>query len=176
MYYFMNKLYGLPFDKDGEIAASGNLDEKWLNILLDEPYYAIEPPKTTGRELFNDEYAEKIFLSAPNKKEDVIATITALTARVIADSYKSFVFPKTSIDEVVLGGGGAYNKTLISYLQKYLPQLTIKIHTDFGIPDKLKEAIAFAYLGYFAIENKPNNVPSCTGAEVPVVMGKISIA
>ena len=174
--YFTNKLFGLPFDKDGEIAASGKIDEKWLNELLSEPYYSIKPPKTTGRELFNNEYAEKIFLSAPNKKEDIISTITALTARVIADSYKKFIFPKTSIDEVVLGGGGAYNKTLISYLQKYMPQLTIKTHADFGIPDKLKEAIAFAYLGYFTMENKPNNLPSCTGANTPVVMGKISIA
>ena len=174
--YFMNKLFNIPFDKDGDIAASGSVDENWLNILLSEPYYALLPPKTTGRELFNNEYAEKMFISAPTKKEDVITTITALTARVIADSYKNFILPKTSIDEVVLGGGGAYNKTLISYLKKYLPQLTIKTHADFGIPDKLKEAIAFAYLGYFTIENKPNNVPSCTGANVPVVMGKISIA
>ncbi len=174
--YFVNKLFGLPFDKDGEIAASGSVDENWLSSLLSEPYYSIKPPKTTGRELFNNEYAQKIFLSAPNKKEDVISTITALTACVIADSYKNFIFPKTPIDEVVLGGGGAYNKTLISYLQKYLPQLTIKKHADFGIPDKLKEAIAFAYLGYFTMENKPSNVPSCTGAKEPVVMGKISIA
>ena len=174
--YFTNKLFGLPFDKDGEIAASGKIDEKWLNQLLSEPYYSVKPPKTTGRELFNNEYAEKIFLSAPKKKEDVISTITALTACVIADSYKNFIFPKTSIDEVVFGGGGAYNKTLISYLQKYMPQLTIKTHADFGIPDKLKEAIAFAYLGYFTMKNMPNNLPSCTGANVPVVMGKISIA
>lgn len=174
--YFMNKLFGLPFDKDGGVASKGNVDEKWLNELLSEPYYTVKPPKTTGRELFNNEYAEKIFLSAPKKKEDVISTITALTACVIADSYKNFIFPKTSIDEVVLGGGGAYNKTLISYLQKYLPQLIIKTHADFGIPDKLKEAIAFAYLGYFTMGNKPNNVPSCTGAKEPVVMGKISIA
>lgn len=174
--YFMNKLYSLPFDKNGEIAGSGSVDENWLNELLSEPYYSVKPPKTTGRELFNNEYAEKIFLNAPKKKEDVISTITALTAKVIADSYENFIFPKTNIDEVVLGGGGAYNKTLIQYLQKYLPQITIKTHADFGIPDKLKEAIAFAYLGYFTMENKPNNVPSCTGASVPVVMGKISIA
>ncbi len=174
--YFVNKLFDLPFDKDGEIAKSGKIDDKWLNELLTEPYYSLQPPKTTGRELFNTEYAKKIYKSAPEKKEDVIATITALTAKVIADSYINFVFPKTSIDEVVLGGGGAYNKTLIQYLQKYLPQLTIKTHSDFGIPDKLKEAIAFAYLGYFTMENKPNNVPSCTGAKSPVVMGKISIA
>ena len=82
--------------------------------------------------------------------------------------------PKTSIDEVVLGGGGAYNKTLINNIQSYLPNIKIKTHSDFGIPDKLKEAIAFAYLGYFTINKQPNNLPSCTGADYPVVMGKIS--
>ena len=172
--YFVKKLFNIPFDKNGEIAARGNIDKTWLNELLKEPYYAIQPPKTTGRELFNNEYAEKIFKSAPNKKEDVIATITALTAKVITDSYKNFIIPKTSIDEVVLGGGGAYNKTLISYMQKFMPNLTIKTHEDYNIPNKLKEAIAFAYLGYFTLNKKTNNAPDCTGALSNVVMGKIA--
>lgn len=172
--YFVNKLYNLPFDKNGEIAATGSVNEKWLNELLSEPYYSLTPPKTTGRELFNENYAKKYLLSAPSRKEDIIATLTALTAQVIADSYKKFVFPKTKIDEVVLGGGGAYNSTLIGFLKEFLPNITIKTHSDFGIPDKLKEAIAFAYLGYFTLNKQPNNVPSCTGAHYPVVMGKIA--
>ena len=172
--YVVNKFYSLPYDKNGEIASSGVVNDEWLNELLLEPYYSINPPKSTGRELFNNDYAEKVLLSAPEKKEDIVATITALTARVIADSYKNFVFPKTNIDEVVLGGGGAYNSSLIRFLKEYLPNITIKTHSDYGIPDKLKEAIAFAYLGYFTINKQPNNVPSCTGADYPVVMGKIS--
>jgi anhydro-N-acetylmuramic acid kinase len=172
--YFVKKLFNKNFDENGEIAKKGNIDDKWLSFLLKEPYYSVLPPKTTGRELFNDVYAEKIYKSAPKDKYDLIATITALTAKVITDSYKNFVLPKTSIDEIVLGGGGAYNKTLISYIKNYLPDITVKTHKDFGIPDKLKEAIAFAYLGYFTINKKPNNIPSCTGADCPVIMGKIS--
>lgn len=172
--YFVKKLFNKNYDKDGEIASIGMVDEKWLNILLDEPYYSLIPPKTTGRELFNNVYAEKVFEFSPDKKEDVISTITALTAKVITDSYKKFILPKTAIDEVVLGGGGAYNKTLISFMKNYMPELVIKTHEDFGIPNKLKEAIAFAYLGYFTLNKEPNNVPSCTGASCPVVMGKIS--
>ena len=118
--YFTKKLFDLPFDKNGEIAASGNIDNKWLDELLKEPYYLKKPPKTTGRELFNIEYAEKIFKTAPTKKEDVISTLTALTAKVITESFKNFILPKTTIDEVVLGGGGAYNKTIISYIKNYL--------------------------------------------------------
>lgn len=172
--YFTQKLYNLQFDKNGEIASTGKIDNNWLNQLLEEPYYSKLPPKTTGRELFNNEYAEKMYKTAPNKREDVISTITALTAKVITDSYKNFILPKTEIDEVVLGGGGAYNKTLIKYMNEYMPELTIKTHEDFGIPNKLKEAIAFAYLGYFTLNKEPNNVPSCTGADMPVVMGKIA--
>lgn len=171
---FMRKLYDLPFDKDGEIALKGNIDEIWLKELLSEKYYSLIPPKTTGRELFNNEYAEKIYKSAPKKKEDIIATLTALTAKVITDSYINFILPKTNIDEVVIGGGGAYNKTLLLNMKNYIPDLIIKTHEDFGIPNKLKEAVAFAYLGYFTLQKQPNNVPSCTGADTNVVMGKIS--
>ncbi|MBQ9245741.1 anhydro-N-acetylmuramic acid kinase [bacterium] len=172
--YFVKKLFFKDYDKNGEIASQGNIDNQWLQKLLTEPYYAIKPPKTTGRELFDDKYAEKIYKTAPQNKYDVISTITALTAKVIAESYRNFVLPKTSVKEIVIGGGGAYNKTLLSFLQNYMLDITIKTHDDFGIPNKLKEAIAFGYLGYFTLKRLSNNVPSCTGAKHPVVMGKIS--
>ena len=172
--YFANKLFGVPFDRNGNLAAQGIVNERWLNELLKEPYYNIIPPKSTGRELFNDNYAEEIYKTAPQNKFDVMATVTNLTARVISDSYNNFIFPKTRIDEVVLGGGGAFNLTLKKYLSEYLPNIPVKTHNDYNIPDKLKECIAFAYLGYFTYIKKPNNLPSCTGAKVPVVMGKIS--
>ena len=172
--YFMNKLFSLPFDKNGETAAKGNIDHDWLNLLLSEEYYSLTPPKTTGRELFNNDYAEKIYQTAPESKYALIATITKLTAKTIYDSYKNFVFPKVNIEEVILGGGGAYNNTLIKYLQEYFGSIPIKTHEDYNIPNKLKEALAFAYLGYFALEKKPNNIPACTGASKAVIMGKIS--
>ncbi len=172
--YFVKKLFDKQYDKNGELAEKGKINNEWLDILMKEPYYSLIPPKTTGRELFNNNYAENIFKSAPADKYDVIATITALTAKVITDSYKNFVLPKTSIDEIVLGGGGAYNNTLISYIKSYMPEIPVKMHKDFGIPDKLKEAIAFAYLGYYTINKQPNNIPTCTGADYPVIMGKIS--
>lgn len=172
--YFANKLFGVPFDRNGNLAAQGTVNERWLNELLMEPYYNKFPPKSTGRELFNDNYAEKIYKTAPPNKFDVMATVTNLTARVISDSYNNFIFSKTRIDEVVLGGGGAFNLTLRKYLTEYLPNIPVKTHNDYNIPDKLKECIAFAYLGYFTYIKKPNNLPSCTGAKVPVVMGKIS--
>lgn len=173
--YFTKKLFDLPFDKGGEIALSGNVDENWLEYLLKEPYYSLEPPKSTGRELFNDSYAEKILEYAPESKNDVIATITALTARTIADAYKKFVFPKTSIEEVVLGGGGAYNSALKKYLQSYLGEaIKIKTHKDYNIDDKFKEAIAFSMLGFCTLNKKFNNLIACTGAKKRVIMGVVS--
>ena len=172
--YFVQKFFDKPFDEGGKIALSGKIDEKWFNELLKEPYYSKKPPKSTGRELFNEDYAQKLLQSAPEDKTDLIATITGLTARTIADAYKNFVLPKTSIKEVVLGGGGAYNQAIIAGLKRHLPDLAIKTHADFGINDKYKEALAFALLGYCTLLRIPNNLPACTGARMPVVMGEIA--
>ena len=172
--YFVKKFFDLPFDEGGKIALCGQIDEKWLSELLKEPYYAKLPPKTTGRELFNENYAQKILKSAPKAPKDIISTITELTARTIADAYKNFVFPKTKIEEIVLGGGGAYNLAIIKGLKTHLPDLKLKTHADFGINDKYKEALAFAMLGYCTLNRIPNNIPSCTGAKMPVIMGEIA--
>lgn len=174
MDWFVKKLFGVSFDKGGDIAAKGVVDETWLNELLKEPYYSKLPPKTTGRELFNDIYAEKFSQTAPESPYDVIATITALSAKTIANAYKDFVFARTGIKEAVIGGGGAYNKTLLKFLEEYLPDIEIKTHADFGISDKYKEAIAFALLGYCTLNGIPNNLPACTGAKKAVVMGEIA--
>ena len=172
--YFVKKLFNKKYDENGIIASKGKINDKWLNELLSEPYYNLKPPKTTGREFFNNEYAEKIYLKAPENKYDIIATLTAMTAKGIIDSYNKFILDKTNIDEIILGGGGAYNKALIKYMQFYMPNVIIHTHEDYGIPNKLKEPIAFGYLGYFALEKKFNNVPECTGADCSVIMGKIS--
>ena len=170
--YCAKKFFGVPFDKDGQLAFQGKINEKWLEKLLSEPYYSKQPPKSTGRELFNDEYAEYILKYAPQNTFDIMATITALTAKTIVDAYKKFVLPKTDIKEVVLGGGGAYNKYLMQCLNNYADgNFIIKTHSDFNIDDKLKEAIAFALLGYCNVNKLSNNLPSCTGALKKIIMG-----
>ncbi len=172
--FCVRKFFNKTFDKNGEIAQKGQVDEKWLKLLMEEPYYQLPPPKTTGRELFNDEYALNMLKYAPQNPYNIVATVTALTARTIVDSYKKFVYPKTALDEIVLGGGGAYNKTLIKYLRFLLPDISIKTHADYGINDKYKEALAFAMLGYCTVNRIANNLPSCTGAKSKVVMGEIA--
>lgn len=170
---FCKMLFNLPYDKDGEIAAQGKIDETWLNELLNEDYYKLTPPKSTGRELFNDDYVRAISQTAPKDKYDTIATLTALTAKTIANSYKAFVLSKTNLDEIVIGGGGAFNKTMLKLIENYTG-IDVKTHNDFGIDDKFKEAIAFAMLGFCTLNNTPNNLPSCTGAKKSVIMGVVS--
>ena len=173
--YCANKFFNKKYDKDGEIAKAGNVNQTWLEELLKDEYYFKEPPKTTGREYFSNEYTEKILSSksAPQKPKDIIATLTALTAKTIADAYERFVYPKTSVSTVVLGGGGAYNPMIIKHLKDYLPQhISLRTHEDFGISNNFKEVMAFALLGYCKYYEIPNNVPSCTGAREKLVLGK----
>ena len=173
--YCMNKFYGMPYDKDGVIASRGKVCESWLDCLLQDEYYFIEPPKSTGREYFSPKYIENALRFAPENKEDIIATLTALTAKTIASAYERFVYPNADIQQVVLCGGGAYNKALVKSLRTYIPKhIDIKISDDFGISANFKEVMAFALLGYCAFYNIPNNLPCCTGAKKRVVMGKFT--
>ena len=173
--YCVQKLFGQKYDKDGQIASEGNICESWLDCLLQDEYYFLEPPKTTGREYFSPKYIENILKSAPPEPKDVIATLTALTAKTIAQAYERFIYPQAHIDTAVIGGGGAYNKTLMKFLRQYLPQrIELKTHEDYDISNNFKEVMAFALLGYCTYYGIPNNLPCCTGAEKRVVLGKIT--
>ena len=172
--YCMNKFYNKSYDEDGKVAASGNVCESWLDCLMQDEYYFMSPPKTTGREYFSPKYIENALRFAPKEHADIIATVTALTARTIATAYERFIYPNINIDEVIVGGGGAYNPTLMKFLRRYLPKhIELKTHEDYNISNNFKEVMAFAVLGYCTYYNIPNNLPSCTGAKKRVVMGKI---
>lgn len=174
--YCVQKFFNQKFDKDGEIANSGNICESWLDCLMQDEYYYISPPKTTGREYFSTQYIENILKTAPDDKKDIIATLTALTAKNIAQSYERFVYEKADIDTVIVGGGGAYNKIMMKFLRNYLPKhIELKTHEDYGISNNFKEVMAFALLGYCNFYNIPNNVPTCTGAKNRTIMGKITL-
>ena len=173
--YCVRKFFSMPYDKDGEIANSGSISESWLECLLQDEYYFKNPPKTTGREYFSAEYIENALRFAPKEPKDIIATLTALTARAIAQSYERFVYPDIDINEIVIGGGGAYNPTLMKYLRHYLPKhVDLKTHEAYGISNNFKEVMAFALLGYCNYYNIPNNLPDCTGACRRVVLGKMT--
>lgn len=177
--YCCEKFFGLPYDKDGKIAAQGQICESWLNCLLEDEYYFKAPPKTTGREYFSPTYIENVLKTASifsvTEPKDIIATLTALTAKSIADSYARYIYNRVGIKEVVIGGGGAYNLTLMKFLRTYLPKhINLKTHEDYGISNNFKEVMAFALLGYCTFYGIPNNLPSCTGAKKRVVLGKMA--
>lgn len=173
--YCVNKYFSLPYDKDGEIAKEGTISDSWLTCLLQDEYYFMDPPKSTGREYFSPKYIENTLKFAPQNPKDIIATVTALTAKTIADSYERFIYPNVGIHEAVICGGGAYNKTLMKYLRTYLPSyIDLKTCEDYGISNNFKEVMAFALLGYCTYYGIPNNLPCCTGAKKRVVMGKLT--
>lgn len=177
--YCCNKFFGMPYDKDGKIAAEGIISEGWLNCMLEDEYYYKAPPKTTGREYFSPKYIDNALKLAkqfiPDDNKSIITTLTALTAKSIADSYVRYVYPYGGIKEVIVGGGGAYNPTLMKFLRTYLPKhVALKTHEDYGISNNFKEVMAFALLGYCTYYCIPNNLPSCTGAKKRVVLGKIT--
>lgn len=173
--YCVGKYFGKTYDKDGEIAASGIVSDNWLECLLADEYYFIEPPKSTGREYFSTQYIENALKYAPSDPKDIIATVTALTARTIAQSYERFIYPNVGLHEAVICGGGAYNKTLMKMFRTYLPKhIDLTTCEDYGISNNFKEVMAFALLGFCAYYGIPNNLPCCTGANKRVVMGKFT--
>lgn len=156
------------FDKDGKIAGNGKINQKILKQMLGNSYFKIKPPKSTGRELFGKEYTDRFFKKLPN--EDIITTATAFTAITIADAYRKFL--PALPDEVILCGGGARNKTLVSMLKENIKSKILDTG-DFGIDIDAKEAVSFAILAYATIKGITNNIPSATGAKEPVILGKI---
>ncbi len=173
----VSELFEEPFDRDGKIAASGRVDEAMLAQLLDAHYFALAPPKTTGREQFGAEYAARIRRLGDDRgtsARDLVATATALTARSIADAYRRFL---PTVDEVVLSGGGAANGTLVTWLSTALDACGLKVSMrrpeEFGIASDAKEAIVFAVLGFESLHGRVGTLPNCTGAAHPVVLGSI---
>ncbi|MCU7202513.1 anhydro-N-acetylmuramic acid kinase AnmK [Turicibacter sanguinis] len=161
------------YDVNGEIAGKGHVDEAFLSSLLEDPYFKLVPPKTTGREYFGKAYIEA-YIEAGRLRglsdEDLVCNATALTAKSISLSYKWFV--THPIDQVIIGGGGSYNETLIKMLKSELIAKVIT-HEEYGLNSDAKEAIAIAILANETIHGHPSNVPSVTGALQPTILGKI---
>lgn len=169
-------LKGLSYDKDGYFASFGSINKDILNELMSIEYISMKPPKTTGRELFGKQLVDCILNKYGDlKAEDIIATMTMFTAKSIAYNYKKFIFPKLKIDEVILGGGGSYNKTLIKMLKEELKDVKVLIQEDLGLSSDAKEAVAFALLAYETVNRRAGNVLGATGASKRVILGNITL-
>jgi anhydro-N-acetylmuramic acid kinase len=171
------RLFGQAFDREGRIAARGRVLEEVVSEILRQPFFRRCPPRTAGREEFGREFVtEFLGRCGRARKQDVVATATALTARSIADSIRRFV--PGSYAELIVSGGGAENPTLMRMLGAAVEPMGIRLRRseDFGLPSAAKEAVAFAVLAYQTWRRRPGNLPSATGASRPAILGKISYA
>ncbi len=166
----------LRFDPDGSWAAKGKLIPELLEELTAHPYLKKPPPKSTGREEFGLQLADKICKQAEERgyaQEDVVHTVTRFTACSIAGAYRNFVLPYHNISQIYVAGGGSLNPTLMNMLAEEIKPLYLHKIDELGFKAQAIEAMGFAVLAYETIRGKPNNLPSVTGAKRRVVLGKI---
>jgi anhydro-N-acetylmuramic acid kinase len=175
------------FDRDGALAAGGHVDTARLRNLLDDPFLAAPPPKTTGRERYGLDFARRLLgesglregllspdsTAAPDEQargRDLLATATAFTVRSITDAYQRWL-PR--LDEVFVGGGGSRNPTLMRMLREELAPIVVEPIDILGVDGRAKEAMAFALMAHDALAGLPTNVPGATGARRAVPLGKL---
>jgi len=165
------------YDVDGERARRGRPVTKLLEELLAEPYFALPPPKSTGRELFGIDFADKLLArvrKAGGSDNDAVATATALTVEAIGRAVDRWGEDKTS--EIVISGGGAKNPALVERLAARVQPRPVVLFDQVFFDGEAKEAVAFAFLGLQTVSGKAGNLPAATGARGPRVLGHITPA
>jgi anhydro-N-acetylmuramic acid kinase len=167
----------LPYDVDGKLALAGTANMRIVSELLAHPYFSSPPPKSTGRELFNSDYVQKLIAASRavgSTDEDIIATAVELTAQSIGDAYRRFI--AEPVKEVLASGGGARNPALFAAIQRAAAPVVVRHFDDVFFDGEAKEAVAFALLGYLHVNQRPGNVPTATGARGQRVLGKLTPA
>jgi len=160
---------GKPYDNNGAWAASGKVLPALLEQMLTEPFFALPPPKSSGRDLFNIAWLQSK-LQGNEVAANVQATLLELTCRSIALAIQNHCPGAT---EIYLCGGGAHNQTLHNRLAALLPDSSVKTTNTLGVDSDYLEAIAFAWLAQQALHGKPANLPLVTGAKHPCILGAV---
>jgi anhydro-N-acetylmuramic acid kinase len=181
----MQQLYGKAFDRGGAVARQGRVISTVVARILDDKYFSAAPPKSCGREEFGAEFVSRFIAlcrQAGGSDADVVATATALTAEAVVHGYRNFVWAHLGTaaplakTEFVVAGGGAKNAALMAMVSERLQPLGVKVRLmeELGVPGQAKEAVAFALLAWLTWNGLPGNIPPATGAERPVVLGKVT--
>ncbi len=161
-------------DTGGAMAFEGEVDAGLLAELLQDEYYARRPPKTAGREQYGAEFVDRL-VARGLSPAGTLATATMLTAATIAEGIYRFSNAEDGgIGEVIVSGGGVHNPALMRMLRAELADMDVVSSGELGLDPDAKEAIAFAILAHEAWNQRPNNLPSATGAHHAAVLGKIS--
>lgn len=161
-------------DRGGELAARGQVLPDLLDDLLAEPYYALDAPKSTGKELFHGDYLDEVLAryttrNGEPRPHDVIATLTRLTARTVAEACR-----RHGVTSVVASGGGTRNPTLMAALREELGDATLATTDRLGLPEGAKEAVLMTVLGWFTWHGLPAALPSVTGATHATLAGRLT--
>ncbi|MBI5279773.1 MAG: anhydro-N-acetylmuramic acid kinase [Burkholderiales bacterium] len=163
------------YDRDGQWARRGTVRTDLLAELLQHPFYAAPPPKSTGREVFGQAMVADLAARPGLPWPDLIATLTALTAHTIARAYRGWLVPR-GLDEVFVTGGGARNPVLMEAIRRELAPLPVRTGDELGVDGDAKEAVAFAALAWAHVNRVPCNVPAATGASGVRVLGSYTPA
>ncbi len=162
---------GQQFDAGGEWGAGGDVLPELLESCLEEPFFALRAPKSTGRELFNMTWLQARLVRVPEPLDDrdVQATLAELTARTVADAVTSYA---PSCERIIVCGGGSHNAELLSRLGR-ITGSTVETTADHGIAADWIEGATFAWLACARLENAASNVPTVTGARKAVSLGGV---
>lgn len=173
----------MPFDQDGRLAAKGRVWEPVLTQLMAHPFFRKPPPRSTGRELFGAEMVEGVVRAVavargkdlvPGIQEegwpDVLATLSAFTARSVGESYRRWVLPR-GVREVFLMGGGSRNPVLFEGIRAQLAPVPVREGRELGMDPDAREAASFALLAWAHLKGIPANVPEATGSKGLRVLG-----
>ena len=169
----------LAYDRDAVLSRAGTVIDEVVASVMAEPYFAAEPPKSTGRELFSRAYIDGFIDRCRRARsgattEDIVATAVAVTAASIVDSYARWIPEPAS--ELLLAGGGSKHPLLVEMLRRQLAPMTVHAFDALYFDAEAKEAVAFALLGYLHLSQRPGNVPRATGARGPRILGKLTPA
>ncbi len=171
----MKKLYQQDYDNHGQIGATGKLIDDLYEELISDRYFALEIPKSTGREWFGEDrtlaLVEK-YQDYPH--EDIIYTLTAFTVYGVVYHIEKYLAKTKAVDLLLVGGGGAHNLLMMDLLRKALPKTKVMTQDEYGYHSDAKEALAFVVMGNETLHQAPSNVPSATGAKELVILGNIT--
>jgi anhydro-N-acetylmuramic acid kinase len=156
------------FDRNGERASRGTVDNELLEMLLQDPYYDEPAPKSTGKEYFHEQYLLEHIGDRHIEPDDLLATLAELTVETVARAVEAY-----GVSELFVAGGGTRNPVLMSGLRRRLPGVPVSLIDDFGVPEDAKEACLFAIIGFLSVHGLPSTIPSATGARHASVMGAI---
>ena len=164
-------LHPAGYDEGGAIAASGTVDQELLELMLSQEYFSARAPKSTGKELFNAEFVQRSAASLGRSiaAADLIATLTELTARTIADAVRD-----EALTELFVSGGGVHNDTMMARIGALLPGVRIADTRELGLDPDAKEAVLMALLGWLTVHGHAGAVASATGAARASVLGSVT--